>query len=521
MTWLALGLWPFISGALFWLTRLPVAVTVTLIGGYLLLPTRTSFDLPIFPALDKNTIPALTALLFTIFQTSRRSSAESRAASWPVQDGWLPRNRMVLFFLICLVLGNIATVAVNGDPISYGPLTLPGLEMYDAMSAMLSALMMLIPFLLARKLLANVQGQRVLLEVIVIAACAYSLLALYEVRMSPQLNRMVYGFFPHSWAQHFRGGGWRPLVFLPHGLDLAIFLAVSIISSFGLFKTAPQERRWTWALAGLWLAGTLILAKSLGALVIAVLMLGIMIALPRRLQIVAAISIVLCVLTYPTLRAAGWIPVERVLSAAESVSPERAESLKWRFDNENILLEKANERPWLGWGGWGRSRVYSEQGTDISTTDGKWVIELGLGGWVRYIGTFGLLSWGILAFLWQRRDQIDPLTVALGLALTGNLIDLLPNSGLSPISWMLAGALCGRLEKGAEVAQNTLRSSASGPKRGKTSFARAEIESNMARELTASARDDSIKQEQESADVRTKGRTLPYSRNLGGSGLRR
>ena len=38
------------------------------------------------------------------------------------------------------------------------------------------------------------------------------------------------------------------------------------------------------------------------------------------------------------------------------------------------------------------------------------------------------------------------MTVGLAMALTANLVDLIPNSGLSPVTWLLAGALCGRLE---------------------------------------------------------------------------
>jgi hypothetical protein len=52
----------------------------------------------------------------------------------------------------------------------------------------------------------------------------------------------------------------------------------------------------------------------------------------------------------------------------------------------------------------------------------------------------------ILLALRRRREAIDPATAALALILAVNLIDLLPNSGLTPITWLLAGALAGRLE---------------------------------------------------------------------------
>lgn len=57
-----------------------------------------------------------------------------------------------------------------------------------------------------------------LLKVLALACLAYSLLALWEVRMSPRLNREIYGFFGHSWSQHVRYGGYRPILFLNHGI---------------------------------------------------------------------------------------------------------------------------------------------------------------------------------------------------------------------------------------------------------------------------------------------------------------
>ena len=84
----------------------------------------------------------------------------------------------------------------------------------------MSAAIAIVPFLLGMRVLGTVEAQAEFLRVLVVAACAYALLALFEVRMSPQLSNWVYGFFPHSFAQHIRSGGFRPVVFLPHGLWL-------------------------------------------------------------------------------------------------------------------------------------------------------------------------------------------------------------------------------------------------------------------------------------------------------------
>ena len=46
---------------------------------------------------------------------------------------------------------------------------------------------------------------------------------LVEVRLSPQINTWIYGFFQHDFIQMMRYGGFRPIVFLPHGLWVAFF----------------------------------------------------------------------------------------------------------------------------------------------------------------------------------------------------------------------------------------------------------------------------------------------------------
>ena len=103
----------------------------------------------------------------------------------------------------------------------------------------------------------------------------------------------------------------------------------------------------------------------------------------------------------------------------------------------------------FGWGGWGRSRIIDEYGRDISLTDGHWIIALGQGGWTCYISEFGLLAMApILLMLNGRKYKISMETSILSIILVGNLIDLIPNAGLTPITWMMAGALWGRLELG-------------------------------------------------------------------------
>ena len=55
-------------------------------------------------------------------------------------------------------------------------------------------------------------------------------LVIWEARMSPQINQQLYGFFAHDWLQHIRNG-FRPIIFLAHGLRVGIFLAMAMVAA--------------------------------------------------------------------------------------------------------------------------------------------------------------------------------------------------------------------------------------------------------------------------------------------------
>ncbi|MEM6900820.1 MAG: hypothetical protein AAF583_13755, partial [Pseudomonadota bacterium] len=76
--------------------------------------------------------------------------------------------------------------------------------------------------------------------------------------------------------------------------------------------------------------------------------------------------------------------------------------------------------------------------------DGRWIIELGTGGWLRYIGLFGLVTLSLLVLRRTASRKDVPIeTTAIGLILAASLINLIPNAAFSPINWMLAGGLAG------------------------------------------------------------------------------
>lgn len=442
----ALLLWPVVIMVLFKRLHPAMAATVAIIGGYLLLPVRGGWDFPVLPTLDKDSITALVTFVAAFFTMSKLQKLPEPQPM--IMTGWIPRSKVGLGLMITLVLGSFLTSLTNTDPLVFEQARIPALSLYHGFSIAQGTIVSLIPFILARKFLAYPEGHKTLLIVLTVSALLYSVLALYEIRFSPQLNKTVYGFFPHQWLQHIRAGGFRPVVFLHHGLWLGIFLCMCTIASAALVKI-DQPRRTKYIMALCWLGITLLLSKNLGAFGIAVFLIPLVLFMSVRVQLLVALTLSMIIVFYPALRGSGVVPTNMIVSAVESFNPERASSLKYRLDNEDILLAKANERPFFGWGAYARNRVYDEVGRDISTTDGGWVIAIGSNGWLGYFSLMGLMALPIIFLgLNRRKYNINATTAGLALVLTANMIDLIPNSTITPVTWLVAGALLGRFELG-------------------------------------------------------------------------
>ena len=464
--------WPIVVFIIFRLMRREQAIIVSILGGYLLLPEGVGIDPPILPTLDKTLIPALSAGVMCLFTSNAPTRRRTRVVNEPRVEtettshsryshsgsGRGPRHRRqasataeprtrsrspgmwierALLFL--LVATPFITVMQNSEPYAVGERLLPGLRPYDAFSMVLTAIVAILPYLIARCYLARPEQHVLLLSGLCVAGLLYSLPALFEIRMSPQLSSWIYGFLNQPFRNTIRGGGFRPTVFLHAGLWLAIFFAMTVIAAFSLWR---HLGRFHWMIAGLWLFATLALSNSLGALLLAVLFVPIVMLFSARIHLMAASAAALIIILYPMLRGADLVPVYRVTELVRSVDADRAQSFEFRLQNEDVLLAHANAKPLAGWGGWGRSRVVEEETT---VTDGAWIIIVGTSGWLGYIAIFGLLTMPIfLTTLRRRRLEASLATAGLCLILIINLIDMIPNATNTPVTWLVAGALAGR-----------------------------------------------------------------------------
>jgi O-antigen ligase len=125
------------------------------------------------------------------------------------------------------------------------------------------------------------------------------------------------------------------------------------------------------------------------------------------------------------------------------VSVERARSLEYRLRNENILAEKALQRPFFGWGGYGRSAIYGERGK-VSVTDGIWIIMLGKSGLVGLGSFLAMYMVPLLLFdrrfpsrSWSRPDIAPGAAVATVILMS--LINNVPNATMNPLVHLAIG----------------------------------------------------------------------------------
>jgi hypothetical protein len=304
------------------------------------------------------------------------------------------------------------------------------------------------PYLLGRVYFGSPRSARDLARALVGGALVYVLPSLWEIRMSPQLHQAFYGYRPFGFDQVIRFGGWRPSVFMQHGLALGFFMAIGALLAYWLWRTGRREK-----MAGLpmgWvtllLTAMTLLCKSTGAVLLLAIGIGLLEATRRLRTPWLLVAATLAPAVYCTARIQGWGADTAVSLARSALNEERAGSLQFRFENEELLIRKAMRRPWLGWGRYGRSFVYSEEGVLMTITDSLWVIYLGTSGLLGLVMIGVLLLGPVLALLrrFPARSWAQPAVApaaALSIVLVLWAIDDLLNAMVTPMYPVAAGAL--------------------------------------------------------------------------------
>ena len=391
------------------------AVSTSLLVGWLFLPVA-SFDLPGF--LDYNKITATCLGVFLV-------AAILDKRLWNFRP-----TRFDLPMLVWCLCPLVTSVSNN-------------LGVYDGLSAVIrQTILWGLPYVMGRAYFGDFKGLRELATVLFIGGLIYIPLCLYEIRMSPQLHNTIYGFHQHDFSQTMRYGGWRPTVFLQHGLAVGLFMGMTSLIGVWLWYSMPS-RKFPGRPAG-WLVALLlitsVLVKSLGALVL--LALGLLVLfLSTKLR--TRVLVLLLLLSFPLYIAArtvgGWSG-DQMRDLAQLVgTEERVGSLLTRLRSEHYLMEKAKLQPLLGWGAWDRSLVgdkdhivKTREGPVKVIPDGFWIVIFGMYGLVGLASiTIAILMPLLLlirrfpASSWAT-PEIAPvvvLTIILGLYMLDNLMN--------------------------------------------------------------------------------------------------
>lgn len=430
-------LWIPLAITLFFVMRPERAALIVIFGGLLFLPELVFFKFPLLPPLTKQEIPYLACLIGLTLRS-------------PMRVWRLPRERWVLLITLVIVANGVGIALTNSDWLTYGvwrKTDLPGLTIKDGMYvAMTSVFREAIPFFLGSVIIREAPDLENLFRFVVKAGLIYTLFALLEIRLSPQLHNWIYGFHQHDFSQTIRFGGYRPMVFMAHGLAVGEFFAVCLLMGIALSRLrVPGAFGLSARISALVLGIILILCKSTGAFVYAALCGPLLLVGSVKMQQRLATALAIAVLLYPSMRESDLFPTSAVLSLAGLAGQERADSVAFRFQNEDLLLKKARQRPWFGWGEYDRNEVFDDGGKPMTTTDGEWIIDLGISGFTGFLSRFGLLV--IPVFLAGRRLRTTrdgyerQLVAATSIVVAVTALDLLPNSLYSNYPYFLSGAL--------------------------------------------------------------------------------
>lgn len=431
--YVALFAWPLVCVVLF--VRLPVeaAAIWSLLGGYLLLPSGLSVDVHVLPPLDKFTVPGMSAFVLCWMK-----GTQSPASRLPL---------LTYLFAFAFVITPIFTTFNNSYELHIGDRSIPGFYPLDAWKMVGHNIVELAPFFIGARFLSSDHGRALLLKALPVAALFYSLPMLVELRMSPQLQRLAYGVAP-TFAHLVRSGGYRPVVFLSTGLELALFTCMAFIAVLVGVRAKWRLLHMRASAVATYLGGLLLLCKTFGAIVYGVAAAPLVLFTTPRTWVKISCVIVLIICAYPMLRTYDLIPVRRAAAAVSTMSAERSGSFQFRVENEDKLLAKANEKPFFGWGTWGRNRVYDQgTGTDESVTDGAWILRFGMYGWLGYLSMFGLFASAVFSARSRVKGPVTPSGVLVGgltLILAVNLTDLIPNANLLSLTYVFAGSIAGR-----------------------------------------------------------------------------
>ncbi len=382
-------------------------------GGFLFLPVTASIEVPIFTDYSKPSAPAYVALLGTlIFHHHLLFSFRPKWFDIPM--------------VVWLVW-------------QFPPSVANGHGLYDGLYQSLHFLVVwVVTYFLARCYFTRPEHLREVVVAVVASGLIYVPLCLFELKMSPCLHLWIYGRYPSPFFDMVRLGGYRPVVFLQHGLMLGFFMCAAAFLSGWLwwFRREAKLQKIGRVSIG-WAAGLLIpmalLTRSSGALMIFSFLFGlVLLSGGGKWKWVLVVAVVMA----PAYMAARLTEMTNgrfmidITNALISSEHGREGSLIARLAQEDHEIILIRQKPITGWSNWcpGQDQLWLllARNTGLPTI-GAWLL------------TFSLPLMLVLASDLRRRRDLLVFGVPLGLVLSGWVMDGLFNGMLNPM-WLVSAA---------------------------------------------------------------------------------
>ncbi len=414
--------WPLLVVVLFAALSPSRAAMIGMLGAWLFLP-MAGYTLPGLPDLTKMSITCVSVFFGAALFDARRL----------MMIRWSPVDLAMLVWVLVPVPSALSA--------GYSP--------YDGFSASVNHLVAWgMPYIVGKMYFGTGESLRELAMATFIAGLVYVPLVLFEARMSPQLHSWVYGFHQHQFLQSRRGDGWRPTVFMQHGLMVALFLCASVLCGTWMWLAGGRRAMWS-VPTGLVVTGLIGVQLACRSVYASLLMAGGLMAMVVSRQMKAKWAFTLLMVAAPVyivVRAGGVWDADAVRDLARMMGQDRIESIDVRFTSERALLSWVDGSLTLG-----RFRLDEIMNAESTPwgrfiPDGLWLIALGRFGVVGLFALYSVLLLPAVLYLWRHRTA-DILgtelagATALMVVLSLYAMDNLLNAMISPLFLLAAGGL--------------------------------------------------------------------------------
>ena len=421
------------------------AILLSFVGGWLLLPLQAGMKLPLIPDFFKPTIMSYGVLLgILIFDFPRLINFKPKWIDIPI-----------LIWCVCPIFSYYTN----------------GLRFYDGLNLAFSNVGNWgVPYLIGRLYLGNLSGLKALAETILKSGLLYIPLYLFEIRLSPQLHRIVYGYAAGSkFLNEVRvGSGFRPKVFQQHGLSLGLWMMAATIVAIWLWQSGTLKTVWNIPIILLIppLVMTFLLGRSMASIAFFLYGVVILVAVKLIRNSLPLIMMIVGICAYLFVSFSGIMTlrhIEQVYSVTEQlVGTRRASSLTTRLEAEILLAHKTRQQLLFGWAEHSRTReqfmIRGHTKSYIVADDGSLIrvqandtlssITFGQRGLVGIIAIFGTYLIPVLvfcrrypAYLWLNPTVAG--AAVLCFVVTCYTLDSVLNAHLNPVYTLAVGGISG------------------------------------------------------------------------------